>query len=106
MKKELEFYELVLLMNFTSTEQETVQRIDYYRDLLTGKGSQVMVKNHGKRPLAYPIQRFDTATYIQMIYLGNGDLVTAISKEIKRDSSVLRAITTKIVDQPTLEVVS
>ena len=48
MKKELQLYELVLLLKFTTTEQETNAKIDRYRDFFTEKGSQVMVKNHGK----------------------------------------------------------
>ena len=100
MAKELELYELVLLMNFTSTEAEILERVDYYRDLLTNQGSQVMVKNHGKKALAYPIKGFETATYIQMVYLGNGTLVTGVNKEIQRDTSILRAITTKIMNPP------
>ena len=102
MNKELELYELVLLMNFTSTEQEILERVDYYRDFLTGQGSQVMVKNHGKKQLAYSVKGFETATYIQIVYLGNRNLVTAINKEIKRDTTILRAITTKILNQDEL----
>ena len=39
---------------------------------------------------------FDTANYIQMVYLGNGQLVSALNKEIMRDESILRNITTKL----------
>ena len=49
MKKELELYELILLLKFTSTEAETNEKIQLYKDFLTEKGSQVMVKNQGKR---------------------------------------------------------
>ena len=47
-KKELELYELVLLMKFTTVEDTTQERIDFYRDFIKDKGSQVMIKNHGK----------------------------------------------------------
>ena len=48
MKKELELYELVLLLKFTSTEAETNERIQRYKDFLTERGSQVMVKKPRK----------------------------------------------------------
>ena len=84
-KKELELYELILLVKFTSTESETNDLIQRYKDFLTERGSQVMVKNQGKRSLAYPIKGFDTATSVQIVYLGNGDLVKQIGTEIQRD---------------------
>ena len=31
MKKELELYELVLLLKFTATEQETISKTEFYR---------------------------------------------------------------------------
>ena len=99
MSKELELYELVLLIKFTSTDTETKERIERYRNFLSEKGSQVMIKNHGKRSLAYPIKGFETASYIQIVYLGNGKLVNQIGTEVQRDELILRAITTKLNDQ-------
>jgi len=99
MKKELEIYELILLLKFTATEQEVSQKIDYYKNLLTEKGSQLMVKNYGKKSLAYPIKGFDMAISIQLVYVGNGDLVKLLNTEMKRDEAIIRAITTKLVEQ-------
>ena len=101
MKKELELYEIVLLLNNTS---DITSRIEFYRDFLVQKGSQVMVKNHGKVSLAYPIKGLDTATSIQLVYLGNGTLGKELNIEIQRDESVLRALTTKLMDQNVAEV--
>ena len=104
LKKELELYELVLLFKFTTVEEETRERIDFYRDFIVGKGSQVMVKNHGKKSLAYPIKGFETATSVQIVYLGNNNLINQISTEIQRDESVLRGVTTKLQDQSVAEM--
>ena len=106
MKKELELYELILLLKFTTTEQETISKTEYYRDFLIEKGSQVLVKNQGKISLAYPIKGFDIATSIQFIFLGNGDLVKQMNIEIQRDESVLRSINTKIANQNSPEFFS
>ena len=96
MKKEIELYEIIYLLNPSFTQQEISAKVDYYQTFLTNKGSQVMVQNRGKRTLSYPIKGFDTANYIQMVYLGNGQLVSALNKEIMRDESILRNITTKL----------
>ncbi len=96
MKKELELYELVFMLKFNLTDEQTSQKINEYRDFLTEKGSKVMVKLNGKRSLAYPIKGFDTASYVQIVYLGNGTLVTELNKIIQRDEDVLRYITTKL----------
>jgi len=98
MKKELELYELILLFRATSTDAETNERINYFKTFLTEKGSQVIVKNQGKKYLAYPIQRCETATSVQFVYLGNGELIKQLNVELQRDTSVLRAITTKLQD--------
>jgi ribosomal protein S6 len=98
MKKELELYELVLLLKFTSTEAETNERIQRYKDFLTERGSQVMVKNQVKRLLAYPIKGFETATSVQFVYLGNGEVIKLLNTELQRDEFILRAITTKLMD--------
>ena len=78
------------------TQQEISSKMEYYQNFLTQQGSQVMVQNRGKRALSYPIKGFENANYIQMVYLGNGKLVTALNKEIKRDESILRNITTRL----------
>jgi len=96
MKKEIELYEIIYLVNPSFTQQEISSKIDYYQTFLTQQGSQVMVQNRGKRLLSYPIKGFESANYIQMVYLGNGKLVNALNKEIKRDEAVLRNITTRL----------
>ena len=99
MKKEIELYEVIYLINPSFTQQEITDKMDYYQTFLTQQGSQVMVQNRGKRSLSYPIKGFETANYIQMVYLGNGKLVTALNKEIKRDESILRNITTRLPEE-------
>ena len=103
-KKELELYELVLLLKFTTVEDTTKERIDFYRDFIKDKGTQVMVKNNGKKSLAYPIKGFETATSVQFVYLGNDDLIRQINTQIQRDDFVLRGLTTKLMDQSIADI--
>jgi ribosomal protein S6 len=99
MQEELKMYELVLFFKVTLNEQELKAKIERYKDFLTEKGSQVMVKNNGKISLAYSIKNFDTAMYIQMIYLGNGEIIKQLNVEIQRDDSILRSVTTKLLKE-------
>ena len=101
MKKEIELYEMIYLINPSFTQQEISSKVDYYQTFLTKQGSQVMVQNRGKRALSYPIKGFESANYIQMVYLGNGELVKSLNKEIKRDEAVLRNITTRLPEEMT-----
>ena len=103
-KKELELYESVLLFKFTTVEETTRERLEFYRDFIKEKGTQVMVKNHGKKSLAYPIKGFETATSVQFVYPGNDTLIKAMNVEIQRDEFVLRSLTTKLMDQNVAEM--
>ena len=105
-KKELELYELVLLLKFTTVEETTRERINFYKDFIKDKGTQVMVKNNGKKSLAYPIKGFESATSVQIVYLGNDTLIKQINTEIKRDDFVLRGLTTKLMDESIAEMFS
>jgi small subunit ribosomal protein S6 len=103
-KKELELYELVLLLKFTTVEDTTRERLDFYKNFIKDKGSQVMVKNNGKKSLAYPIKGFEIATSVQIVYLGNDTLIRQINTEIQRDEFVLRGLTTKLMNQSVNEM--
>ena len=67
-------------------------------DLSNLKPAEGSVKNQGKRSLAYPIKGFETATSVQFVYLGNGELIKLLNTELQRDEFILRSITTKLMD--------
>ena len=96
MYKELEYYEAIYLISPNLTEQEVSTKMEFYQNFLQNKGSQVTVQNRGKRSLSYPIKGFETANFIQMLYVGNGNLLKALTKEILRDTRVLRHLITKM----------
>ncbi len=96
MYKELEYYEAIYLISPNLTEQEVSKKMEFYQNFLQNKGSQVTVQNRGKRSLSYPIKGFETANFIQMLYVGNGNLLKVLTKEILRDTRVLRHLITKM----------
>ena len=96
MYKELEYYEAIYLISPNLTEQEVSTKMEFYQNFLQNKGRQVTVQNRGKRSLSYPIKGFETANFIQMLYVGNGNLLKVLTKEILRDTRVLRHLITKM----------
>jgi ribosomal protein S6 len=98
-KKELELYESIILFKFTTVEEITQERIDFYKNFFKGKGSQVMVKNNGQKVLAYPIKGFKTGTSVQFVYPGNDSLIRQLNIELQRDDFALRALTSQLMDR-------
>nr|WKK50274.1 ribosomal protein S6 [Ochrosphaera neapolitana] len=100
MEKDLELYEILYLVDPNFNETELKDKINFYRDFLTQLGSQVMVQNRGKRNLSYSIKGFESATYIQMLYVGNQKLIKNLNLALGRDNTILRHLTTKVVNAP------
>ena len=100
MQRGLELYEILYLLEPVLTETELEEKKDFYRDFLTNQGSQVMVQNRGKRSLSYKIKGYETANYVQMIYVGNKSLVNNLNTEMGRDEKILRSLTTKLPGLP------
>ena len=46
------------------------------------------------------IKGFETANYIQMVYVGNKTLINSLDITISRDESILRHLTTKVRQLP------
>lgn len=99
MRKELDLYEVLLIVSPKLLEKEVADRVQFYQDFLVKKGSKVMVQNQG-RPckLSYAIKKFETANFVQLVFLGNGQLLNEFSSVVRRDESILRHMTTKLND--------
>ena len=98
MRKELEVYEVLFLIDPNLNEKELSTVIENYQKFLTKKGSKVMVQNQGRRTLSYAVKKFETAYFVQMVFIGNGSLLADLSVLAVRDELVLRHIPTKLDD--------
>ena len=96
MHKELELYEILLLLDPNLIDNEVNNKIEFYQEFLMGKGSKVMVQNQGRKGLSYAIKKFEAANFIQIVFLGNGQLINLLNSTIRRDERVLRHIVTKL----------
>ena len=82
MRKDLELYEVLFLISPNFTEKEIIEKIQFYQDFLTAKGSKVMVQSQGRRSLSYPIKKYEAANFIQMVFLGNGQLIKSFNSTL------------------------
>lgn len=96
MRKELELYEIMILLNPNLAESEINDIIESYQKFLTSKGSKVMVQNQGRKGLSYTIKKFESANFVQMVFLGNGNLINLLNSTLRRDEKILRQIVTKL----------
>jgi ribosomal protein S6 len=67
----------------------------YYKILASAKNSQFCFQNLGTKLLSYPVDGFSSATYVQITYQGNGNIVNNISRQLSLSENVIRHITIK-----------
>lgn len=97
MKKSIECYETLLLINPVFTKQQINETIDGYNAFLKELGTAITAPtDYGRRTLAYPIKNLDTAHFFQIMFLGNGDIIKQLQIKFGRDEDILRTIITKV----------
>lgn len=61
----------------------------------THKVENVTKNDWGIRKLAYPIKNFKTATYVQYLYQGTGEMIRDLERNLGYEESVLRFLTVR-----------
>jgi small subunit ribosomal protein S6 len=61
--------------------------------LATGGATRLMCEDHGKRKLAYEINRFHKGHYYTLMFLDEGQVVPDLERALRLDESVLRFLT-------------
>lgn len=97
MKKENQqtTYEMVLVFEPRFDDGEPLQQeMEKIRQLLTTSGG-VLVKEDlwGKRPLAYPMRKFNNGVYVVLVFEATGDTVALIERQLRITDSLLRFLT-------------
>lgn len=60
------------------------------------KAGEVTKKDWGNRTLAYPINNYKTAHYIQYVYTAETNAISELEKNLGYEEAVLRYLTVKI----------
>ena len=96
----LDIYDVLYLVKTNLTDEELVQKTDFYENFIKKNGSSSVVKKCGIKDLSYTIKKETSANYIQMVYIGNDNLVKLLNREMSRDDEILRYFTTKLAEVP------
>lgn len=91
-------YELMLLFKPSFSETEVKQHIEAIKtDFLAPLGGKVTFEDFwGKKRLAYPIRKEDSAWYVLMQFTGNGAKLAGLDEELRIDARVLRHLLLKV----------
>jgi small subunit ribosomal protein S6 len=69
-------------------------------------GSLTRVENWGYRKLAYPVKKHGRGVYVYLKYIGNGQLVSELERNLRLQDAVLKFQTVKVNDVVTTEPVA
>jgi small subunit ribosomal protein S6 len=85
-------YETVYIFDSALEEPAVNEKLERFHALLIkdGKGSITGISHWGKRTLAYPVKKKDTAYYVVAQFETVGELLPEYERAVKLDESVLR----------------
>jgi small subunit ribosomal protein S6 len=90
-------YETVFILTPVLSEKQTKEAVDKFKKSLKSCGAKL---NHeeswGLKKLAYPIQKKSTGFYFLLEFQAEGDTVSKLEVELKRDERVMRFLTMKM----------
>ena len=90
-------YEVVFIMTPVLSEEQMMDTVTKFKKILTDNGSEIVHENNwGLRKLAYPIQKKNTGFYYLIEFKAEGQLISKLETEFKRDERVLRFLTIKL----------
>lgn len=85
-------YETVYVFDSSLEEPAITEKLERFHALLTkeGKGTITNVAHWGKRSLAYPVKKRDSAYYVVAQFEAAGELLPEYERAVKLDEGVLR----------------
>ena len=90
-------YETVFIVTPVLSEVQMKEAVDKFRGIITSRNGKV---NHeeswGLRKLAYPIQKKSTGFYCLIEYKADGDIISEMEVNFKRDERIIRFLTVKL----------
>jgi small subunit ribosomal protein S6 len=90
-------YETVFITTPVLSESQMKETVDKFKTILTSNGSEIVYEeNWGLRKLAYPIQKKSTGFYYLIEYKADGELISKIETEFKRDERIIRFLTVSL----------
>ncbi|HPB01568.1 MAG: 30S ribosomal protein S6 [Bacteroidales bacterium] len=90
-------YETVFIMTPVLSDEQAKETVQKFRKLLTDKGAQIKhEEDWGLKKLAYPIQKKTTGFYRLIEFEAEGNVVSDLEVNYKRDERVIRFLTVSL----------
>lgn len=93
----LKNYESVIILTPVLSEQQMLDTVKGYRELITEQGGKVIHENNwGLAKLAYPIQKKVTGFYQVFEFEADPSFISTLELSFRRDERVMRFLTTSL----------
>ena len=90
-------YEIMYIINPTTTEEVKATTMEFVEKTLTAAGAtDLKADKWGEKKLAYPIQKKSTGFYYLIEFKCNGDFIKKLETEYRRDERIIRFLTVKM----------
>ncbi len=91
-------YELVVVFKPTFTEAELKEKLEQVKNFITSNGGEIYnITDWGRRELAYPIQKFNTAYYYIINYrTNNNQLPPKLEYNLRINEDIIRFLNFRI----------
>ncbi len=94
-------YETIFILKADLTEEGEKKTQEKIKDLVARHhGQMAAVKDLGKKQLAYRIAKHTKGHYVQMNYLGTGQVVEELERFLKLSEDVIRFLTVRAQKPP------
>jgi len=100
----MRYYETAFLIAPNLSEDETGQLIDQMGGIVKkNKGKMIHVDKWGKRKLAYPINKHESAFYVFFTYEGIPETYAELERQFKQKEAIIRYLTLRKEEKPSFE---
>lgn len=83
-----------MILNPVLSQEQVSETVEKFKKILTDSGAEIVHENNwGLRKLAYPIQKKNTGFYYLTEFRSNGEIISKLELEYKRDERVMRFLT-------------
>lgn len=91
----LKQYETVFILTPVLSQDQLSEAVEKFKKIISASGGSKIVfeNNWGLRKLAYPIQKKNTGFYYLVEFRAEGEVISKLELEYKRDERVLRFLT-------------
>jgi small subunit ribosomal protein S6 len=95
-------YEVVYIFDSALTDEAIGERLERFHALLTQDGGEVTALDHwGRRPLAYPIRKKTSGTYVVAQFRTQATALPEFERLLKLDEELLRYLVVLHEGEPT-----